>query len=184
MFERFTDSARRVVVLAQEEARELRHDSIGSEHLLLGLLAAPNDPTAEVLAAHGVSADAVRDEVVRIDGRGRRPPDGHMPYTPRMKKVLELSLRASLELGHEVVDTEHLLLGLIREGQGPAVQVLVGLGCDLDELRRAAVAAVPAGQLRQQLWRDALDENDHLRAEVARLRQLLVQHGIDPDHAA
>lgn len=181
MFELFTDSARRTVVLAQEEARELRHDSIGSEHLLLGLLVAPNDPTAEVLAAHGVSADAVRTEVVAIDGRGRRPPGGHMPFTTGTKKVFELSLRESLELGHNRIDTEHLLLGLLREGEGIAVGILVRLGCDLDELRRAAIDDASARQPRPRPQRH--DDNDRLRAEVARLRRLLVQHGIDPDEA-
>ena len=184
MFERFTDAARRVVVYAQEEARGLRHDSIGTEHLLLGLLADVEDPTAEVLAAHGMAADAVRDEVVAIEGRGRRPPSGHMPFTAQMKRVLESSLSEARALGHEVIDTEHLLLGLTSERHDPAVQLIVRLGCDVDELRQAAIGAISSESRQQESLGQLRAANDLLRAEIARLRRLLARHGIDPDDAA
>jgi Clp amino terminal domain, pathogenicity island component len=139
MFERFTDRARRVVVLAQEEARLLNHDYIGTEHILLGLAHEGQGIAARALESLGISLEAVRAEVETTVGRGKRPPGGHIPFTPRAKKVLELSLREALDLGHNYIGTEHVLLGLIREGQGVAAQVLVKLGADLDRARQQVV---------------------------------------------
>ena len=118
MFERFTDRARRVVVLAQEEARLLNHDYIGTEHILLGLVHEEQGVAARALTELGISLEAVRDEVRQTIGQGDSPPTGHIPFTPRAKKVLELSLREALALGHNYIGTEHILLGLLREGQG------------------------------------------------------------------
>jgi Clp amino terminal domain, pathogenicity island component len=147
MFERFTDRGRRAVVLAQEEARLLNHDYIGTEHILLGLIHEGEGVAARTLTALDVSLDAIRAEVVAIVGQGERPPGGHIPFTPRAKKVLELSLREALQLGHNYIGTEHILLGLIREGQGVAAQVLVKLGADLDRVRQQVIQllAVYAG---------------------------------------
>ncbi len=128
MFERFTDRARRVVVLAQEEARMLNHNYIGTEHILLGLIHEGEGVAAKALESLGISLDAVREQVQDIIGQGQQPPTGHIPFTPRAKKVLELSLREALQLGHNYIGTEHILLGLIREGEGVAAQVLVKLG--------------------------------------------------------
>jgi hypothetical protein len=124
MFERFTDRARRVVVLAQEEARILNHSYIGTEHLLLGLIREGEGVAAKALEALGVDLKAGRQQVEEIRGKGEQVPSGHIPFTPRAKKVLELSLREALQLGHNYVGTEHILLGLIREGEGVAAQVL------------------------------------------------------------
>lgn len=139
MFERFTDRARRVVVLAQDEARELNHNYIGTEHILLGLISEGDGVAAKALESMGISLDAVRSEVVDIIGRGSQPPSGHVPFTPRAKKVLEYSLREALQLGHKYIGTEHLLLGLIREGEGVAAQVLVKLGADLPRVRQQVI---------------------------------------------
>ena len=139
MFERFTDRARRVVVLAQDEARELNHNYIGTEHILLGLISEGDGVAAKALESMGISLDAVRSEVVDIIGRGAQPPSGHVPFTPRAKKVLEYSLREALQLGHKYIGTEHLLLGLIREGEGVAAQVLVKLGADLPRVRQQVI---------------------------------------------
>jgi hypothetical protein len=139
MFERFTDRARRVVVLAQEEARLLNHGYIGTEHLLLGLIHEAEGVAALALEALGIRLEAVRAEVVEIIGQGSEPPGAHLPFTPRAKKVLEFSLREALELGHSYIGTEHILLGLIREGQGVAAQVLVKLGADLPRARRQVI---------------------------------------------
>ena len=139
MFERFTDRARRVVVLAQEEARVLGHNYIGTEHILLGLLAEGQGVAARVLEQLGISAEAVRAKVESIIGKGGAVPSGHIPFTPRSKKVLELSLREALKLGHNYIGTEHILLGLIREGEGVAAQVLVTLGADLHVVRESVI---------------------------------------------
>jgi hypothetical protein len=136
MFERFTDRARRVVVLAQEEARLLNHDYIGTEHILLGLIQEGDGVAARALESLGISLDAVRARVEDIIGRGDEHPPSHIPFTPRAKKVLELSLREALQLGHNYIGTEHILLGLIREGEGVAAQVLVELGGDADRVRQ------------------------------------------------
>ncbi len=124
MFERFTDRARRVVVLAQEEARMLNHNYIGTEHILLGLSHESEGVAAVALETMDISLEAIRDQVVASIGRGEAAPTGHIPFTPRAKKVLELSLREALQLGHNYIGTEHILLGLIREGEGVAAQVL------------------------------------------------------------
>jgi hypothetical protein len=143
MFERFTDRARRVVVLAQEEARFLDHNYIGTEHLLLGLLHEGEGAAAQALGQlRGVSLERVRSEVEQIIGRGKSAAGEHIPFTPRSKKVLELSLREALNLGHNYIGTEHILLGLIREGEGVAVQVLVKLGADLPGLRQQVIEVV------------------------------------------
>ena len=145
MFERFTDRARRVVVLAQEESRLLNHDFIGTEHVLLGLIAEGEGVAAQALAALGVRLEAVRTKVEETVGRGESTPSGHIPFTPRAKKVLELSLREALSLGHNYIGTEHLLLGVIREGEGVGATVLVGLGADLSTVR-VKVVEILAGR--------------------------------------
>ncbi|NDA35849.1 MAG: ATP-dependent Clp protease ATP-binding subunit, partial [Actinobacteria bacterium] len=139
MFERFTDRARRVVVLAQEEARMLNHNYIGTEHILLGLIHEGEGVAAKGLESLGISLEAVRSQVEEIIGQGQQAPSGHIPFTPRAKKVLELSLREALQLGHNYIGTEHILLGLIREGEGVAAQVLVKLGADLNRVRQQVI---------------------------------------------
>ncbi|HTL83557.1 MAG TPA: ATP-dependent Clp protease ATP-binding subunit [Acidimicrobiia bacterium] len=139
MFERFTDRARRVVVLAQEEARLLNHNYIGTEHILLGLIHEGEGVAAKALESLGISLEAVRAQVEEIIGHGGQAPSGHIPFTPRAKKVLELSLREALQLGHNYIGTEHILLGLIREGEGVAAQVLVKLGADLSRVRQQVI---------------------------------------------
>ncbi len=139
MFERFTDRARRVVVLAQEEARMLNHNYIGTEHILLGLIHEGEGVAAKALESLGISLEGVRSQVEEIIGQGQQAPSGHIPFTPRAKKVLELSLREALQLGHNYIGTEHILLGLIREGEGVAAQVLVKLGADLNRVRQQVI---------------------------------------------
>ena len=139
MFERFTDRARRVVVLAQEEARMLNHNYIGTEHILLGLIHEGEGVAAKALESMGISLEGVRAQVEEIIGQGQQAPSGHIPFTPRAKKVLELSLREALQLGHNYIGTEHILLGLIREGEGVAAQVLVKLGADLNRVRQTVI---------------------------------------------
>ena len=139
MFERFTDRARRVVVLAQEEARMLNHNYIGTEHILLGLIHEGEGVAAKALESLGISLEAVRAQVEEIIGQGQQAPSVHIPFTPRAKKVLELSLREALQLGHNYIGTEHILLGLIREGEGVAAQVLVKLGADLNRVRQQVI---------------------------------------------
>ncbi|MEX2587143.1 MAG: ATP-dependent Clp protease ATP-binding subunit, partial [Actinomycetota bacterium] len=139
MFERFTDRARRVVVLAQEEARLLNHNYIGTEHILLGLISEGEGVAAKALESLGVSLESVRSQVEEIIGTGSASPQGHIPFTPRAKKVLELSLREALQLGHNYIGTEHILLGLIREGEGVAAQVLQKLGADLGRVRQQVI---------------------------------------------
>jgi ATP-dependent Clp protease ATP-binding subunit ClpC len=139
MFERFTDRARRVVVLAQEEARMLNHNYIGTEHILLGLIHEGEGVAAKALESLGISLEGVREQVEEIIGQGQTAPAGHIPFTPRAKKVLELSLREALQLGHNYIGTEHILLGLIREGEGVAAQVLQKLGADLNRVRTQVI---------------------------------------------
>jgi prophage maintenance system killer protein len=244
MFQRFTDPARRGVHLAQEEARLLRHDYVGTEHILLGLLYEGTGAAARALESLGISREDVRGQVEQIIGPGQGSRSGHIPFTARAKKVLELSLRETLALGHHYIGTEHLLLGLLREGEGTAAQVLTRLGADhdrvrervlgvlagecgqadshtrlvaeladaaeqLNELRRQKEAAFEAGdldsaaalrdrerqllatklRLEQQLTVGAggqavIAENQRLHRELGRLRDLLRQHGIEPDGAA
>jgi Clp amino terminal domain, pathogenicity island component len=158
MFERFTDRARRVVVLAQEEARLLNHNYIGTEHLLLGLIHEQEGVAARALTELGISLETIRVEVEEIIGQGQSAPTGHIPFTPRAKKVLELSLREALQLGHNYIGTEHILLGLIREGEGVAAQLLVKLGGSLGRVRSKVIQVlsdagpspeqVPIGQVR------------------------------------
>jgi ATP-dependent Clp protease ATP-binding subunit ClpC len=139
VFERFTDRARRVVVLAQEEARLLDHHYIGTEHLLLGLIQEQDGVAAQALVAMGVKLETVRYQVEEMIGRGQDVPGGHIPFTPRAKKVLELSLREALQLGHNYIGTEHILLGLVREGDGVAAQVLNNLEVNLDRVRQTVI---------------------------------------------
>jgi len=142
MFERFTDRARRVVVLAQEEARMLNHDYIGTEHILLGILREGDGYAARALESLGISLDAVRQQVEEIIGQGQQAPSGPVPFTPRAKKVLELSLRESVQFGHNCIGPEHILLGILREGDGVAAQVLVALGADLNRVRQQVIQLV------------------------------------------
>jgi ATP-dependent Clp protease ATP-binding subunit ClpC len=142
MFERFTDRGRRVVVLAQEEGRMLNHNYIGTEHILLGLIREGDGVAAKALESLGISLDAVRQQVGEIIGRGEKEPSGHIPFTKRAKKVLELSLRESMQLGHNYIGTEHILLGLIREGDGVAARVLVKLGADLNRVRQQVIQLI------------------------------------------
>ena len=139
MFERFTDRARKVVVLAQEEARMLNHNYIGTEHILLGLIHEGEGVAAKALEAMGISLESVRAQVEETIGQGQTAPSGHIPFTPRAKKVLELSLREALQLGHNYIGTEHILLGLIREGEGVAAKVLEKLGADLSRVRQQVI---------------------------------------------
>ena len=151
MFERFTDRARRVVVLAQEEARHLDHNYIGTEHILLGLIHEGEGVAARALTELDISLEAVRSEVVEIVGHGDEAPTGHIPFTPRAKKVLELSLREALALSHNYIGTEHILLGLIREGEGVAAQVLIELGGSLDRVRQQVIQILAdASQLQAE----------------------------------
>jgi ATP-dependent Clp protease ATP-binding subunit ClpC len=156
MFERFTDRARRTVVLAQEEARLLNHNYIGTEHILLGLVREGEGVAALTLTSMGIGPDAVRRQVELIIGQGQAAPAGHIPFTPRAKKVLELSLREALQLGHNYIGTEHILLGLVREGEGVAAQVLQQLGADLDRVRQAVIrllgekGPIPSGATHEE----------------------------------
>ena len=162
MFERFTDRARRVVVLAQEEARLLNHNYIGTEHILLGLIGEGEGVAARALESLGIRLDAVRQQVEAIIGRGQQPPHGHIPFTPRGKKVLELAWRESDDLGHHYIGTEHILLGLIREGDGVAAQVLVKLGAGQDRVRQQVIQL-----LREHRSQDVISEGPQ-SAERAR----------------
>jgi ATP-dependent Clp protease ATP-binding subunit ClpC len=151
MFERFTDQARRVVVLAQEEARGLDHNYIGTEHILLGLLRDGEGVAVEALTGLGISLDETRAKVEERTGRGSDQASGHIPFTPRAKKVLELSLREALELGTDYIGTEHILLGLIREGQGMAARVLVDLGADMNQTREKVLELIREGEPPSEL---------------------------------
>ena len=146
MFERFTDRARRVVVLAQEEARMLNHNYIGTEHLLLGLIHEGEGIAAKALESMGVTLSSVREQVQDIIGPGQQAPSGHIPFTPRAKKVLELSLREALQLGHNYIGTEHILLGLIRAGEGVASQVLSKLGAEPSRVRQTVIDMISGYQ--------------------------------------
>jgi ATP-dependent Clp protease ATP-binding subunit ClpC len=139
VLERFTDRARRAVVLAHEEARMLNHNYIGTEHILLGLIRECDGVVGRALESLGISLEAVRQQVEEIIGQGQPTPSGHIPFTPQAKKVLELSLREALQLGHRCIGTEHILLGLIREGEGVAAQVLARPGADLNRVRQQVI---------------------------------------------
>jgi ATP-dependent Clp protease ATP-binding subunit ClpC len=183
MFERFTDRSRRVVVLAQEEARMLNHNYIGTEHILLGLIRESDGYAARALESLDISLDAVREQVEEIIGRGQEAPSGPVPFTPRAKKVLALSLRESLQLGHNYIGTEHILLGLLREGDGVAAQVLVRLGADLNRVRQQVIQLLhgfqrrdvesagsrPGGRAPADLSDDALARSDALDRRLTAL---------------
>jgi ATP-dependent Clp protease ATP-binding subunit ClpC len=192
MFEGFTDRARRVVVLAQEEARVLNHNYIGTEHLLLGLLGEAEGVAAKALESLGISLAAVRQQVEEIIGQGQQAPAGHISFTPRAKKVLELANREARALGHNYIGTEHILLGLIREGDGVAAQVLVKLGADLNRVRQQVIQllhgyqgtdVIGAGsrrgkQARARLLDDALARIDALDRRLAAIERWV---GLRPD---
>jgi hypothetical protein len=203
MFEKFSERARRVMVLAQEEARFLDHDYIGTEHILIAIAHEGEGLAAKVLAGLNISETTARATALEIVGRGTKAPPGHIPFTPRSKRVLEYSLREALQLGHNYIGTEHILLAIIRDGEGVATQVLVKLGADLPRLRQlvfdrqhsgSVVSEFLAGDgepfLMQMPGRkhhllgeleNLLDENDRLYEQVRRLREKLRQHDIDPD---
>src|SRR6516225_2083638 len=189
MFERFTDRARRVVVLAQEEARMLNHNYIGTEHILLGLIHEGEGVAAKALESLGISLDAVRQQVEEIIGQGQQPPSGHIPFTPRAKKVLELARREMSQLGHNYIGTEHILLGLIREGDGVAAQVLVTLGADLNRVRQQVIQLLHGHQPEGPVpARPAARENtppSAVQARLAAVEQRLAaieqRLGIGPD---
>jgi ATP-dependent Clp protease ATP-binding subunit ClpC len=211
MFERFTDRARGVVVLAQEEAQLLKHNYIGTEHILLGLARDNGSVAGRALRRLSIDVEAVRAEVLEIIGRGGESPSGHIPFTPRAKKVLELSLREALQLGHNYIGTEHILLGLVREGEGVAAQVIVKRGVDLDRVRETVLQQLeqggdsPAGPPGVVLrYSPAADDvlaaarvlaaggpvgSHHLLAALARSEdsaaaQALVAVGVDPEALA
>ena len=185
MFERFTDRSRRVVVLAQEEARMLNHNYIGTEHILLGLIRESDGLAARALESLEISLGAVRQQVEEIIGQGQEAPTGPVPFTPRAKKVLALSLRESLQLGHNYIGTEHILLGLIREGDGVAAQVLVRLGADLNRVRQQVIQLLhgysvqdvesagsrPGGRAPADLPDDALARFDALDKRLTALER-------------
>jgi Clp amino terminal domain, pathogenicity island component len=166
MFERFTERARRVVVLAQEEARMLNHNYIGTEHILLGLIREGQGVAGRALESLGISLEAVRQQVEQIIGRGQQAPSGHIPFTPRAKKVLELSLREAQQLGHNYIGTEHILLGLIREGSGVAAQVLVKLGADLNRARQQVVRLLHGHQGEDVTGEDVTGEDSPLPGDA------------------
>ena len=188
MFERFTDRARRVVVLAQEEARLLNHNYIGTEHILLGLIHEGEGVAARSLKSLGIRLDSVRSQVVETIGQGHQSPSGHIPFTPRAKKVLELSLREALQLGHNYIGTEHILLGLIREGDGVAAQVLEKLGADLTKVRQTVIQLLsggsgdeptPAGTAPSSRG-SAMSGSTVLDQFGRNLTQLAGEHALDP----
>ena len=181
MFQRFTDRSRRVLVYAQEEARDLRHASIGTEHLLMGLILEDDGVAAQALGALGVTVDVVREKVVELAGPIHNPSPGSPPFTDRAKKVLEFSLREALQLGHSYIGTEHLLLGLVREGDGVAVQVLSDLGIEMSQLR-ALVFQMMSGQS----GRNSSEPQKQLQFDNASLRGLVraVGQQLRPDLGA
>jgi ATP-dependent Clp protease ATP-binding subunit ClpC len=186
VFERFGNRSRMVVVHAQEEARALHHSYIGTEHLLLGLVRDHRGMGASVLESMGVTEDQVRDRLRHYMPTGDRPDteSGHIPFTPRAKRVLELGLREALQLGDDVIGTEHLLLALIREEDGLAGQALRDLGVRLDAAREQVITRHPAEPVQSSVNPGAQPlraEVESLRAEVNRLRDLLRRHDIDPD---
>ena len=179
MFERFTDRARNVVVLAQQEARLLKHNYIGTEHILLGLARETDGLAAKALDALGIGLEAVREQVVEITGQGQKSPSGHIPFTPRAKKVLELSLREALQFGHNYIGTEHILLGLIREGDGVAAQVLIRLGGDLSAVRQQVIRLLKESPTTDELPPAAqAAQAQAAQAQAARLAESAGEAGI------
>src|SRR6266508_3824123 len=150
MFERFTERARQVVVLAQEEARQLKHNYIGTEHILLGLLREEEGLAARVLESLDITVERVRAQVVRIVGSGEEVTSGQIPFTPRAKKVLELALREALSLGHNYIGTEHILLGLVRENEGVAARILLDFDADAEKIRNEIIRMLSGPGRRQQ----------------------------------
>jgi prophage maintenance system killer protein len=192
-FPHFTDRAYRAVTEAEAEALAFDHNYVGTEHLLLGLLAVDDGVAAKVLTRLGVDLPEAKAEIEQIIGRGSAPPAGRPPFTPRSKKVLELARGEAKRLGHNYVGTEHLLLGLVREGAGVAAQILDRLGADRAGIVEALMHLLGGADLVYREQRRAfltgeftamLDENDRLQAEVQRLRALLRQHGVEPDDGA
>ncbi|GAA3101005.1 hypothetical protein GCM10017600_33970 [Streptosporangium carneum] len=190
MFERFTDRARRVVVLAQEEALRLGHGHIGTEHLLLGLVGEEEGVAGRALRSFGIGGEQVRAEIEETVGRGDREPVGHIPFTPRAKKVLELALREALGLHHAYIGTEHILLGLIREGEGVAAQVLVNRGAHLEAVRGQVVALLgrrdldPSPLTSDERFHIALSyvaKLDRLQETLDRIERRLDALGAPPD---
>ena len=182
VFERFSDQARHVVALSLDEARMLGHDRIGTEHVLLGLIAEGEGVAASALRALKIDAQEVRSHVAEIIGDAQRAPATHLPFTPRAKKVVELSPREAAQLGNTYVGTEHILLALVREGQGGAVRVLLGQGVQLNQVRQQVLQLLASSGAHVLVPREGdRRETDPLRAEVDRLRRLLRRHNIDPD---
>ena len=182
MFERFTDRARRVIVLAQEEARMLNHNYIGTEHILLGLIHEGEGVAAKALESLEISLDAVRQQVEEIIGQGQQAPSGHIPFTPRGKKVLELSRREAEQLGHSYIGTEHILLGLIGEGDGVAAQVLVKLGADQNRVRQQVIQLLHGHQAQEPISvGSAARELRMLPGVQARLEAIEHRVGTGPD---
>jgi len=183
MFERFTNRARHVVVLSQEEARELQHNYIGTEHILLGLLAESDGAAFQALARFGMTLDGARDEVKAIIGLGKAKPSGHIPFTPRAKKVLELSLREALQLRNDFIGTEHILLGVIREGQGVGAQIIKQHCPDLSEVRMAVLdvqSTMPAPGLKGFRWlRDRLETTAGRPSEQGQGAQIVTTQAAD-----
>jgi ATP-dependent Clp protease ATP-binding subunit ClpA len=174
LFERFTERARQVVVLAQDEARALKHNYIGTEHILLGLLREEEGLAARVLESLDITVEEVRAQVARIVGQGDEVTTGQIPFTPRAKKVLELALREALSLGHNYIGTEHVLLGLVRENEGVAARILLDLDADDEKIRAQVVSLLSGGSRRSELERvrrekeQAIDDQDWERAAALR----------------
>jgi ATP-dependent Clp protease ATP-binding subunit ClpA len=175
MFERFTDRARRVVVLAQDEARMLNHNYIGTEHILLGLIGENGGIASQVFASLGLDLDQARSDVLKLIGKGTQAPSGHIPFTPRGKKCLELALREALQLGHNYIGTEHVLLGMIREGEGVGAQVMVRNGLDLNKVRQAVIEAL---NRPVKVAKPKVAQEDKGRLFV-RVRELQEREGVD-----
>jgi ATP-dependent Clp protease ATP-binding subunit ClpC len=170
MFERFTERARQVVVLAQDEARALRHNYIGTEHLLLGLLREEEGLAARVLGSLDVTLDEVRMQVVRVVGEGEEPfMSGQIPFTPRAKKVLELSLREAMALGHNYIGTEHILLGIVRENEGVAARILLDFDADAQTIRKQIIGMLGGSELERVI---ALKDRAIEAGEFERATQL------------
>lgn len=184
MFERFTDRARRVVVLAQNEAKSLNHNYLGTEHLLLGLIQEGEGVAAKALEMMGIERDAVREAVVEMIGEGQQASTGHTPFTPRAKKVLELSLREALQLGHNYIGTEHILLGLIREGEGLAAKVLIELGADLSQVRQTVIQLLQGYQRSTGGGRESVGAGAPMREQQPATSAILEQFGRSLTNAA